>query len=127
LCPTLSGSSLRGMLRIIIEIISFSKIEYISDKQCFFFRAVAAKKDDPLCQVYKSLLKNVKAGYLVSEENCWYIRSAKSINDSPFIWVKEQDLSKIHTLVKMKKPDYYPQYISVSFGDTFLKSPMTIY
>lgn len=121
--PILPGSSLRGMLRSIVEIISFSKIDRVSDHQHFFFRAVAAKKDDPLGSVYKNLLKNVKAGYLVKKGSSWYIQAAKMIDTSPFIWVKERDLSQIKTLIRMNQPDYRPQYINVSFGDTFLKSP----
>ncbi len=121
--PILPGSSLRGMLRNLIEIITFSKIEQVSNQQNFFFRAVAAKKDDPLGSEYKKLVKNVKAGYLVSEGNNWYIQPATIIEKSYVIWVKEQDLSKIQTLIKMNQPDYLPQYIDVSFGDTFFKSP----
>ena len=35
--PVLPGSSLRGMLRTLVEIISFSKISQVSDYQKFFF------------------------------------------------------------------------------------------
>jgi CRISPR-associated protein (TIGR03986 family) len=121
--PIIPGSSLRGMLRNLIEITSFSKIEAVSDQQHFFFRAVAAKKDDPLGSEYKILVKNVKAGYLVRKGSNWYIQPAKTVDKSSLIWVKERDLSKIQTLIKMNQREYRPQYISVSFGDTFLKSP----
>lgn len=122
--PIIPGSSLRGMLRNLIEIITFSKINFVSDQQHFFFRAVAAKKDDPLGSEYKRILRNVKAGYLVRQGNSWYIQPAKTIEKSSLIWVKERDLSKIRTLIKMNQlGEYRPQYISVSFGDTFLKSP----
>ncbi|MEC4812257.1 MAG: TIGR03986 family CRISPR-associated RAMP protein [Scytonema sp. PMC 1069.18] len=121
--PVIPGSSLRGMLRTLIEIISFSKIEMVSDKKRFFFRAVAAKKDDPLGSEYKKLLKNVKAGYLVSEGNHWYIQPAKTIEKSSIVWVKERDLSEIQTLIKMNQENYLPQYIDVSFGDTYFQSP----
>ncbi|MUH01330.1 TIGR03986 family CRISPR-associated RAMP protein [Scytonema sp. UIC 10036] len=121
--PVIPGSSLRGMLRILIEIISFSKMELVSDKKRFFFRAVAAKKDDPLGSEYKKLLKNVKAGYLVKEGDNWYIQPAKMIEKSSIIWVKEQDLAGIQTLIRMNQKTYVPQYIDVSFGDTLFKSP----
>jgi CRISPR-associated protein (TIGR03986 family) len=121
--PIIPGSSLRGMLRNLIEITTFSKIESVSNQQHFFFRAVAAKKDDPLGSEYKILVKNVKAGYLVWKGSSWYIQPAKTIDKSSLIWVKERDLSKIQTLIKMNQREYRLQYISVSFGDTFLKSP----
>ncbi|MGM3309671.1 TIGR03986 family type III CRISPR-associated RAMP protein [Anabaena sp. WFMT] len=121
--PVIPGSSLRGMLRNLVEIVSFSKIDRVSDQKHFFFRAVAAQKDDPLGREYKNLLKEVKAGYLVREGVNWHIKPAKSINNSPFIWVKERDLSRIHSLIKMNQQNYHPQYINVSFGDTLFKSP----
>ncbi|MEH2134689.1 MAG: TIGR03986 family CRISPR-associated RAMP protein [Nostoc sp.] len=121
--PVIPGSSLRGMIRTIVEIISFSKIERVSDQQHFFFRAIAAQKDDSLGREYKNLLKEVKAGYLVRKGVNWYIKPAKSISNSPFIWVKERDLSRIHSLIKMNQQNYLPQYINVSFGDTLFKSP----
>lgn len=121
-CPTIPGSSLRGMLRTLVEIISFGKIERVSEQQRFFFRAVAAKGDDPLGREYKSLLKKVKAGYLV-KNGSWYIRPAKDVDNSAFLWVKERDLSNIRSLIRMDRPGYRPQYINVSFGEPFFKSP----
>lgn len=122
--PTIPGSSIRGMLRTIVEIVSFGKIERVSNQQHFFFRAVAANpKSDSLGEEYKSLLKKVKAGYLIKQNGSWYIRPAQAIDGSPFIWVKERDLSRIRTLVTMNQSGYRPQHINVSFGDTQLKSP----
>lgn len=120
--PVLPGSSLRGMLRSLIEVISFSKINPVSDKQKFFFRAVAAKKDDSLGSEYKRLIKNVKAGYLFGKGSNWYIQPAKIIDNSSLIWVKETDLSQIQ-IIRMNQPNYLSQYINVSFGDTLFKSP----
>jgi CRISPR-associated protein (TIGR03986 family) len=120
--PVLPGSSLRGMLRNLVEIITFSKIDRVSDQQHFFFRAVAAQKDDPLASEYKRLVRNVKAGYLVSKGNSWYIQPTKMIEKSSLIWVKEKDLSKIQTLIKMNQHNYLPQYINVSFDNTFFKN-----
>lgn len=121
--PILTASSLRGMLRTIIEIVSFSKIDRVSDHEHFFFRAVAVnKKDDPLGNEYKELVKNVKAGYLEKKGSSWYIQPAKIVDKLPFIWVKEQNLSQVKTLIRMNQPDYRPQYINVSFGDTFPKN-----
>ncbi len=122
--PSIPGSSLRGMLRTLVEIVSFGKTERVSNQQHFFFRAVAAnRKSDSLGGEYKSLLKKVKAGYLIKQNEAWYIRPAQDIHGSPFIWVKEQDLSRIRTLVKMNQSGYRPQHINVSFGDTQLKPP----
>ena len=96
--PVLPGSSLRGMLRTLIEIISFSKISPVSDYQRLFFRAVATlPKDDSLAHIYKQYINpdQVKAGYLIKDGTIWKIRPAKEIrlNNTltSFAWV-EQDL-----------------------------------
>jgi CRISPR/Cas system CSM-associated protein Csm3 (group 7 of RAMP superfamily) len=53
--PTLPGSSLRGLLRTLLEIVSFGKLDQVSEQQRFFFRAVAADKDEPLKDEYESI------------------------------------------------------------------------
>ncbi|MEG4347685.1 TIGR03986 family CRISPR-associated RAMP protein [Microcoleus sp. A003_D6] len=119
--PVLPGSSLRGMLRNLVEIISFSKIERVSDQQKLFFRAVAADKDDPLSNPYKERLKNVKAGHLEFEkkQNKWFLRPAQKINGQLFIEVKEEDIQDtLPSLILMKKTSYIPQYIQISFEVT---------
>jgi len=122
LYPVLPGSSLRGMLRTLIEIISFGKIEKVSDRQKFFFRAVAAESDDPLKDVYNDRISNmalnVKAGYLEfdKKQQKWFVRPAPKIDDRSFMKVKEEDIKDyLPSLTLMKKSNYIPQYIKVSF------------
>ncbi|MCL4508093.1 MAG: TIGR03986 family CRISPR-associated RAMP protein [Chloroflexi bacterium] len=58
------GSSLRGMLRSLVEIISSSATPFIEKKR-FTFRAVASRVDESLARVYREKYQsNVKAGYL---------------------------------------------------------------
>lgn len=131
--PEIAGSSLRGMLRTLIEIISFSKISQVSDAQKFYFRAVAADKDDPLKDEYTFHLgkqgKNVKAGYLHKQGDKWFIRPAKTIDNSPFVWIKEKTVLKggISGYIPVKNildPNKYrPQYfMNVSFEDIQTKN-----
>lgn len=112
--PTLPGSSLRGMLRTLVEIVSFGKIERVSDQQRFFFRAVAERGNDPLKREYEDRMgkfgKNVRAGYLLEQEGSWFVRPTS------FVWVRESDLrAKVRALIHLKETNYRPQYISVSF------------
>jgi CRISPR-associated protein (TIGR03986 family) len=121
--PILPGSSLRGMLRTLVEIISFGKIEKVSEQQKFFFRAVAAESDDPLKKKYTdyigNLAKYVKAGYLEESRNKWFIRSTITIDNKSFFKVKEKDIKDhIPSLVTMEKDNYLPQYIEISFEGT---------
>ncbi|MEQ9621811.1 TIGR03986 family type III CRISPR-associated RAMP protein [Coleofasciculus chthonoplastes] len=125
--PTLPGSSLRGLLRTLVEIVSFGKLDQVSEQQRFFFRAVAADKDEPLKKEYEKYLdkgRKVKAGYLTKETDGWYIRPALSIEDKPFVWVEEKDLwGKITELIPMKSSDYRPQYkYNISFGNLYSKN-----
>lgn len=123
--PVLPGSSLRGMLRTLVEIVGYCKLTKVSEQQRFFFRAVAAKGDDPLANPYKNLLKNVKAGYLVQQGYQWYIRPAKKvINNLSFIWVKEEFLTNVK-LIKMNEAGYKPQYIDISFEGSSIKNNRT--
>ncbi|MDZ8227612.1 MULTISPECIES: TIGR03986 family CRISPR-associated RAMP protein [unclassified Nostoc] len=118
--PILPGSSLRGMLRTLIEIISFSKITQVSDHQRLYFRAVATlPKDDSLAQAYKQYIKpnQVKAGYLKRDGDIWKIIPARENNSTSFAWVKEEDLSSADfpELKRFDDPGYLPQNIPISF------------
>ncbi|NEP56075.1 MAG: TIGR03986 family CRISPR-associated RAMP protein [Symploca sp. SIO2G7] len=123
--PVLPGSSLRGMLRTLVEIISFGKMERVSDQQKFFFRAVAAENDDPLRDEYKdhigNMAKNVQAGYLEfdKKQDKWFIQPAEEIEGELFRKVKEKDIrDALPSLILMKKANYIPQYLPISFEAT---------
>ncbi|MCL4544238.1 MAG: TIGR03986 family CRISPR-associated RAMP protein [Chloroflexi bacterium] len=63
------GSSLRGMLRVLVEIISSSATPFIEKKR-FTFRSVASRVDESLARVYrKEYQPDVKAGYLHQNRN----------------------------------------------------------
>ena len=96
--PVLPGSSLRGMIRNLFEIVTFSRIHLVSDANRIFFRAVAAKKDDPQGEAYRQILGSlnqevhaseyVKAGYLAREGDNWFVRPAQTFGDKrPFALV----------------------------------------
>lgn len=124
--PVIPGSSLRGMLRNLVEIITFSKIDKVSDNQRLFFRAVAANpKQDSLGATYKKyiLSQNIEAGYLKKDSEGWYIQPAKKEyymqpnrkqQSATFAWVREGDLD-IQELIKFDEDAYKPQYIPVSY------------
>ncbi|MFN6486341.1 MULTISPECIES: TIGR03986 family CRISPR-associated RAMP protein [unclassified Nostoc] len=119
--PVLPGSSLRGMVRTLVEIVSFGKIERVSDASKFFFRAVAADSDDPLAERYTNavgkLAGNVSAGYLEKRDGKWFIRPAmKNHLGKSFIRVKEEDIKVyLPSLITMEKANYLPQYLKISY------------
>ncbi len=119
--PVLPGSSLRGMLRTLVEIVGYGRMRWVAAQPSFTFRAMAAQANDPLKDVYKTAMKSgVRAGYFVREGEDWYIHPATlpSGNDS-FIKVDDEDISKddIPGFVPMfsKGGDYLPQIHPVVF------------
>lgn len=129
--PVVPGSSLRGMLRSLLEIVSYGKMQWVSDTLKIFYRAVAAAKDDPLGEPYRRIIgrfgANVKAGYLIKKGDEWYIRPAKKPADmgwpekGAYITVREKDIPQqaIPGLVSLNSPHYRPQYHLVSFDIQF--------
>ncbi|MEH1885198.1 TIGR03986 family type III CRISPR-associated RAMP protein [Nostoc sp.] len=115
--PVIPGSSLRGMLRNLVEIISFSKIDRVSDHQRLFFRAVAANSNkDSLGKEYKQYVspKNIEAGYLSQDKEGWYIQPAKTIKNETFAWVRDREIN-LSNIKKFNADEYHPQYISISY------------
>jgi CRISPR-associated protein (TIGR03986 family) len=115
--PTIPGSSIRGMLRTLVEIVSFSKIDRVSDQHRLFFRAVASNPNkESWGQEYKNYVEpqKVKAGYLKKDNQGWYIQPAKTEKDKTFAWVRETSLSLLDFKLFNDK-DYHPQYIPVSY------------
>jgi len=125
--PVIPGSSLRGMLRGLLEIISYGKVQWVTDTLKVFYRAVAAAKDDPLGEPYRQVLgkfgSNVSAGYLVKKGHEWYIKPAKRPADmgwpekQAYLKIKEDRIlaDAIPGLVRFSAPNYRPQYHPVSF------------
>jgi CRISPR-associated protein (TIGR03986 family) len=113
--PVLPGSSLRGMLRALVEIASYAKISRVTDRQHYYFRAVAAKMDDPLAQPYRVQLRDVRAGYLERTAQGWAIRPAKRFGQDGYLKVRERDVPGHLGLIRLNDRNYCPQYISVSF------------
>lgn len=129
--PAIPGSSLRGMVRTLVEIIGAGRLRWVGKEPTFTFRAVAASRDDPLREPYREVIgpfgRNVYAGYLVRREEregeVWYIQPAQRPrqvgwpSDEAFLKVKEgsingQDLPRF---IRFDSPDYRPQIHRIHF------------
>jgi CRISPR-associated protein (TIGR03986 family) len=106
---TIPGSSLRGMLRNLLEIVSYSKISFVQDTPKMFYRAVAAPSNDSLGTFYKNKIKNLKAGYLKKDKNSWKIIPALIPRD---VW----DIPEKKPFLTIK--NYAPQFRKISFNAT---------
>jgi CRISPR-associated protein (TIGR03986 family) len=123
--PMIPGSSLHGMLRNMLEIISFGKVHFVSDSHKMFFRAVAADKTDPLKYPYENIIgkfgRNVKAGYLHYEKGDWYIQPALKYDRDAYAKVKDETkrghipVSGVKNMKRFNHPDYEIQYYDVVF------------
>lgn len=113
--PVIPGSSLRGMLRALVEIAAYGKVDRVTDRPRFFYRAVAAKGDDPLAAPYRSQLRSVKAGYIAHSGDGWAIVPARLIGADSYIKVREVDVPPSVGLIKMNDPRYHLQRMPVSF------------
>lgn len=125
--PVIPGSSLRGMLRALVEIVSYSKVQPVTDKHKLSFRAVAAPNDDPLSEPYENILgkygRKVKAGYLKKHGGDWVIHPARKLSDlgwpekNHYLKVKGRQIDKVALpeYIHLDDDDYRPQYHHVSF------------
>jgi CRISPR-associated protein (TIGR03986 family) len=69
--PVIPGSSLRGMLRALLEIVSYSKMKWVSEKQ-FFFRTV---DNTAIGEYYRNKMVNhIETGFLVRRGDTYCIR-----------------------------------------------------
>ncbi|MCB8980665.1 MAG: TIGR03986 family CRISPR-associated RAMP protein [Ardenticatenaceae bacterium] len=133
--PLIPGSSLRGMLRQIVEIAGFGRVRHVADQPTFTFRAVAVQGEDPLNQPYEDALgkygRKVQAGYLKLSGESWSVEPAQTpkqvgwSNESWAKWIKiaDEDI-KLANFNHFNDDGYKPQIIPISFrrGDWVPKS-----
>lgn len=121
--PVIPGSSLRGMLRSLVEVIAYGRMRWVAPQPTFTYRAVAAKNDDPLREPYRQVIgqlaANVRAGYLMRQNDTWLIRPARTPSaKEAFLKIPEQSIPDglIPGLLRFRKPNYKPGYCPVSFS-----------
>lgn len=90
---TIPGSSLRGMVRNLVEIVSFSRMEYI-DNSTFYYRTMGDKcktvRDAYLNRMGRKNSYKFAAGYLFRQGNKYFIRPAKKeYNEKEYKRVKK--------------------------------------
>lgn len=86
--PRIPGSSLRGMIRTMVEILSYSRMQFIDHTRKYHFRSFADKSLD-LRKYYRNRMmagndttgyhQQVKAGYLTNDGITYKIKPAKEV------------------------------------------------
>lgn len=131
--PVIPGTSLRGMVRSLVEIAGYGKIPWISNEIKIAYRAVAASRDDPLAEPYQKIMgkygRNVHAGYLFKKEDSWYVHPAMKPLDlhlpdkKSYLEVKEYLIpdNVIPGFIRFGNDNYKPQYHEISFDTEIRK------
>ena len=129
--PVIPGSSLRGMVRSIMEIIASGHVRWVGDQPTFTYRAVAAARTDPLREPYEQVIgrfsRNIKAGYLVQNprDGEWAIQPAFTLKElgygddtSGYLRIKEDDIERntISGFRRLNSPNYRPGFYPVRFN-----------
>ncbi len=125
--PAIPGSSIRGMIRNLMEIITCSRMRWVGHLPTFTFRAVAAQMNDPLREPYRSVIgplsANVLAGYLFKEGDEWKIKPALTPQqiglpgEEAFLKVKERiiNANDLPGYIYLNDSKYKPQIHQVNF------------
>jgi CRISPR-associated protein (TIGR03986 family) len=112
--PVIPGSSLRGMLRALVEIVAYGKVQWVSQRK-LFYRAVADRMTT-LRESYHQQMETVKAGYVEEKGGDYWVRPAKAVEGKTFFKVTERVLEKGNVpFVSIFEPNYRPQYVSCWF------------
>lgn len=137
--PVIPGSSLRGMIRAIVEIITFGKMHFVDDAQKIFFRAVAAENEDPLKKPYTDIMgelnsrthagNKVKAGYLRKKGDSWAIQPAPTFGSNSFTIIKRDVIRGVDDFRDFDDADYQVTTFDVCYNEnkdkkiTVVRSP----
>ncbi|MBZ5554042.1 MAG: TIGR03986 family CRISPR-associated RAMP protein [Acidobacteriia bacterium] len=108
--PVIPASSLRGMVRGLLEIVSYGKMKMISTNQ-MFFRAVGDTTS--LGELYRQRMQQtvsngycpkVKAGYLTHESGKYLITPAKTLSGDQYFRIEED---KARSFISSLQPMSY--------------------
>lgn len=99
--PVIPGSTLRGMIRALVEIVGYGKMQWVTDEK-LVFRAVG---DTTSLGIYykgrllredneKEYTPLIQAGYIEKDENNhqWFIRPAQTIGGTTFARIHHDDI-----------------------------------
>jgi CRISPR-associated protein (TIGR03986 family) len=100
--PVVPGSSLRGMVRTLVEIINNSKVQWVTD-EALVFRSVGDRtglggyyRDRLMVEGPKNYLTpKMVAGYMEKIGHRWFIRPAQSLGGATFARIHVNDLERV--------------------------------
>lgn len=110
--PVLPGSSIRGAIRNLVEILSASRLTRRSQAgvgsrvrdERLIYRAVADQRTSP-GKRYAQRFKNVQAGWLEHTPKGWQIQPAQTISGQSFVRVPASKISGYHPEINRNNPE----------------------
>lgn len=131
LSPVIPGSSLRGLVRNLVEIVAHGRMKWVAAQPTFTYRAVAVQGEDPLKRPYQDVMgdqnnRKVCAGYLVQREDNWFIHPAQTTTmigwrkqDEPYIKIDDDDISAkaLPGYLHLNHKNYRPQLHEIRFDE----------
>lgn len=127
--PVIPGSSIRGMLRSLMEIVTHGHLRWVGKEPTFTFRAVAAQREDPLRDPYQEIIgrfgRNVRAGILERDGQSWKVRVAPTPQERKiagrhgnYMKVKEKYIptGAIANFRRFDDQDYQPGWFLIRFS-----------
>ena len=99
--PVIPGSSLRGMLRSLVEIITYSKVQWVTDKKLFF----RTMDDSVVGESYRQrMMDNVESGFLQRDGDSYVIRTCTMVR------VHHEKFNGISALFEGRAPNQWPKW-----------------
>lgn len=126
--PVLPGSSIRGMIRNIFEIVTYSELSLIDKKRQLYFRSVADKKHLKFLeqQYKKEKLANAKVGIIHKKNNTFYIRPVVLENGLDGV-VDKLPEQKAETELKNNQFDYTLENGRIIWTSGYIQGKRTKY
>ena len=124
------GSSLRGLVRTMVEITGFGKISFLEADRKFHYRSFADKSIDLRNQYKNKMLsgnqnsghgQKIKAGYLIREGLDYYIKPAQIKHGTQFFRVEEGEA--INRGIIKEKMSVVENYTCIKHGKIKQKAP----
>lgn len=99
--PVIPGSSLRGMLRNMVEIITYSKMQWVTDEHLFF----RTMDDSVVGESYrKRMMEKVEAGFLRRHAETY------TIHTTAYVRIHHDKLGGAYALFDGKAPNQTPKW-----------------
>ena len=125
--PVISGSSLKGMIRALVEVMSYSSAHHVS-KENIFFREITAKEGGKGASYYKKFIGKARAGFVKKVGAKWSLKEAKvELLETESDFISKPKHHKFHSVGGVvgkgnNQPPKYYDFTELDDGKEFILS-----